>query len=167
MFQAPIPGESLTRPPKQFPWERPPEMVDPEQVMQHYIDFLTDADRMSSVMDALEVGMTIKDVTDGIIRVGVSEGQHSIDVGILVSPVIHHYIKSVAKALKVDFDEGFVDKKQKADDQKQIMYLKTKLSAAKQQTLVNNIKTNEIAEPEQTPEVAPMPTKGLISRRNK
>ena len=167
MFQAPIPGESLTRPPKQFPWERPPEMTDPEQVMQHYIDFLTDPDRMSTVMDALEIGMTVKDLTDGIVRVGVSEGQHSIDVGLLVSPVIHHYIVSVAKALKVDYEEGFVDKKQKADDQKKVMYLKAKLAATKTKDIVSEIQTNETLEPEATPEVAPMPTKGLIARRNK
>ena len=167
MFQAPIPGESLTRPPKQFPWERPPEMTDPEQVMQHYVDFLTDPDRMSGVMDALEIGMTVKDLTDGIVRVGVSEGLHSIDVGLLVSPVIHHYIVSIAKALKIEYDEGFVDKKQKAEEQKNITYLKAKLAATSTKDLVSEIQTKETVEPEATPEVAPMPTKGLIERRVK
>lgn len=167
MFQAPIPGESLTRPPKQFPWERPPEMTDPEQVMQFYIEKLTDAERMSAIMDALEIGMTVKDVTDGLVRVGVSEGMHTIDVGILVSPVIHHYIVSVAKALKVEYEDGFVDKKQQAEDQKKVMYLKTKLAAVKGKELATEIKAKETTETEVTPEVSPMPTKGLIARRNK
>lgn len=165
MFQAPIPGESLTRPPKQFPWERPPEMNDPEEVMQFYIDKLTDSDRMSAIMDTLEVGMTIRDVTEGIVRVGVSEGMHSIDVGILVSPVIHQYIKSVAKALKIDFDEGFVDKKQQAEDQKKVMYLKTKLAAQQQKELVQEIKQEApIIEEEVVVETKP---KGLMTRRGK
>lgn len=163
MFQAPIPGESLTRPPKQFPWERPPEMNDPEEVMQFYIDKLTDADRMSAIMDTLEVGMTIRDVTEGIVRVGVSEGMHSIDVGILVSPVIHQYIKSVAKALKIDFDEGFVDKKQQAEDQKKVMYLKTKLAAQQQKELVQEIQQEAPVMEEETV-VKP---KGLMTRRGK
>lgn len=164
MFQAPIPGESLTHSPRQFPWERPPEMSDPEQVMQHYVDWLTDADRMGAIMDALEVGMTIKDLTDGIVRVGVSEGLHTIDVGILVSPVIHHYIKSIATALKVDFEEGFVDKKKKAEDQKSVIYLKTKLAAQSQKDLVTQIKEEESV----APDVVPVePSKGLITRRKK
>jgi hypothetical protein len=163
MFQAPIPGESLTRPPKQFPWERPPEMNDPEEVMQFYIDKLTDADRMSAIMDTLEVGMTIRDVTEGIVRVGVSEGMHSIDVGILVSPVIHQYIKSVAKALKIDFDEGFVDKKQQAEDQKKVMYLKAKLAAQQQKELVQEIQQEAPVMEEETV-VKP---KGLMTRRGK
>lgn len=165
MFQAPIPGESLTRPPKQFPWERPPEMNDPEEVMQFYIDKLTDADRMSAIMDTLEVGLTIRDVTEGIVRVGVSEGMHSIDVGILVSPVIHQYIKSVAKALKIDYDEGFVDKKQQAEDQKKVMYLKTKLAAQQQKELVQEIQQEApTIEEEVVVETKP---KGLMTRRGK
>ena len=28
MFDAPIPGQSLTTEPKNYPWERPPEMSD-------------------------------------------------------------------------------------------------------------------------------------------
>lgn len=165
MFQAPIPGESLTRPPKQFPWERPPEMNDPEEVMQFYIDKLTDSDRMSAIMDTLEVGMTIRDVTEGIVRVGVSEGMHSIDVGILVSPVIHQYIKSVAKALKIDYDEGFVDKKQQAEDQKKVMYLKTKLAAQQQKELVQEIKQEAPAVEEEI--VVEAKPKGLLTRRGK
>lgn len=165
MFQAPIPGESLTRPPKQFPWERPPEMNDPEEVMQFYIDKLTDSDRMSAIMDTLEVGMTIRDVTEGIVRVGVSEGMHSIDVGILVSPVIHQYIKSVAKALKIDYDEGFVDKKQQAEDQKKVMYLKTKLAAQQQKELVQEIKQEAPAVEEEV--VVETKPKGLMTRRGK
>lgn len=165
MFQAPIPGESLTRPPKQFPWERPPEMNDPEEVMQFYIDKLTDSDRMSAIMDTLEVGMTIRDVTEGIVRVGVSEGMHSIDVGILVSPVIHQYIKSVAKALKIDYDEGFVDKKQQAEDQKKVMYLKTKLAAQQQKELVQEIKQEAPAVEEEI--VVETKPKGLMTRRGK
>lgn len=165
MFQAPIPGESLTRPPKQFPWERPPEMNDPEEVMQFYIDKLTDSDRMSAIMDTLEVGMTIRDVTEGIVRVGVSEGMHSIDVGILVSPVIHQYIKSVAKALKIDYNEGFVDKKQQAEDQKKVMYLKAKLAAQQQKELVQEIQQEApTIEEEVVVETKP---KGLMTRRGK
>ena len=31
-LEAPIPGQSLTDEPKNWPWENPPEMVDPDEV---------------------------------------------------------------------------------------------------------------------------------------
>jgi len=131
MFTGPIPGESLTREPKAFPWERPPELTDPEEVMAMYLEKLNDIDRMTSIMDAIELGATVKSMVDMIVRSGISSGVHTIDVGMLVSPVIHAHIKSVAKALKIPAEDGFEDKEKKAKDRKQVEYLKTKMMLKK------------------------------------
>lgn len=163
MFEAPIPGQSLTTPPKQYPWERPPEMVDPEEAMAYYVDWLTNAERMSAIMEALELGFTVKNLTEGIVRVGVAEGLHTIDVGLLVSPVIHHYIKSTAQALKVDFDEGFEDKAAKEKNDKNSRYLKAKLSARKQKEVVEQIQMEE----PQTEVMTEEKPKSLMARRMK
>jgi hypothetical protein len=131
MFNAPIPGESLTKPPKNFPWERPPEYTDPEDVIQLYLTKLTEPERMGGIMDALEVGMSIRNVVEGVLRVGVSEGIHSIDVSLLAAPVLHDYIKGFADELGVEYDEGFEDKAQKEKDQKNVRFLKTKVRLEK------------------------------------
>ena len=176
MFNAPIPGESLTRPPKQYPWERPPEMSDPEDVIQYYITRLNKAETMEGVIDALEMDITVKDLTEGMLRMGVADGLHSIDVSLIVAPVIHDFIVGFARDLGIEYDEGWEDKEQIKKDQKAKTYIKTKKKMEKlmkrgafkeapkasAQTVENYEEEGDLMEPETLPEEAP---KGFISRR--
>ena len=176
MFNAPIPGESLTKPPKQYPWERPSEYNDPEEVLQVYIRKLNEPDRMEGLMDALEVGFPLKDLVEGLTRTGVANGIHSVDVSLIVAPVIHDYIKSFADELEIEYDEGFEDKEQVKKDREARTYLKTKLMLEKK------MKSRKVSQPSKATEEAyaevdqeeeapmmpeeEMPT-GLIARRSK
>jgi len=45
-LQAPVPGQSLTATPKQYKWERPPQMDNPEDAVKYYIDKLANQDVM-------------------------------------------------------------------------------------------------------------------------
>jgi len=113
MFDRPIPGQSLTTPPKNAPYERPPEVVDPEQALQIHLDRLTDADRMEDAMFFLEMGVDMVTLVEGILRSAVMEGIHTVDVSLIIAPVIHEYIKSTADLLGVEYNEGFEDKEGK------------------------------------------------------
>ena len=170
-FNAPVPGESLTRPPKQIPWERPPELTDKEEVAQFYLKKFSEPDRMAGVMDTLEFGFTVQKVVEGIMRVGVSKGLHTIDVGLLVAPVLHAYIVSVAKDLGIEYDDGFEDKKAKEKKRKEVEKLKAKLKLSKLKVDLpaiedamseDNTLTPEMEEPEGE---VPVESAGLIKRR--
>jgi hypothetical protein len=107
----PIPGQSLTDEPKNYPWERPPQMNDPDEVLSFYIDKLEDVDVLESCMEVLEDSQVpLTTLVSGMVRAGVSEGRHSIDVGLMVSPAIHEYVKRVADILEVDYEEGLPKK---------------------------------------------------------
>lgn len=175
MFNAPIPGESLTKPPRSYPWERPPEMNDPEEVLQTYVRKLNEVDRMEGLMDALEVGFPLKDLVEGLIRTGVANGIHTIDVGMIIAPVIHDYIKSFADELEIEYDEGFEDKEQIQKERKARTYLKTKMMLEKKMKAKKISKPSRETqeaydeEPMEAEEMMPeeeMP-KGLIARRAK
>jgi hypothetical protein len=43
-LSGPIPGQSLTDTPGNYPWEKPPEMVEVEDVVKFYINKLADQD---------------------------------------------------------------------------------------------------------------------------
>ena len=107
MFNAPIPGESLTREPKNPPYERPPELADPEDALIYHIDKLTDERRMGGVVLALENGLDIRTVTEGILRKGVYDGIHNIDVSLIIGPAVHEYIKTTADMIGIEYKEGF------------------------------------------------------------
>jgi hypothetical protein len=107
MFNAPIPGESLTREPKNAAYERPPELTDPEDALIYHIDMLTDDLRMGNVMLLLENDLDIKTVTEGLLRTAVYKGIHTIDTSMLIGPAVHEYIKTTADMIGVEYKEGF------------------------------------------------------------
>lgn len=120
-FNRPIPGMSLTSAPKNAPWERPPEISDPMEALKAHIKRLSDPDRMEATLFLLEDenGITLKQLVTGIVRSAVSNGVHSIDVGLLVAPALHEFIKNTADAVGIEYDEGLEDKEGK-EAQKQL-----------------------------------------------
>ena len=175
MFNAPIPGQSLTTPPKQYAWERPPEMVDPEDVLEFYINRMNKPEVMEGLMDALELDLTVKDLTEGMLRMGVANGLHSIDVSLIVAPVIHDFIVGFADDLGIEYDEGWEDKVQVEKDKKAKTYVKTKkrmeklmkrgsmeAPTASKSTVENYEEEGDLMEPETMQDEAP---KGFIARR--
>jgi hypothetical protein len=109
MFNKPIPGESLTSKPKNAPYENPPEITDPEEALQVHLARLTDTKRMDKIMGLLDIGVDIQTMTEGILRSAVMNGVHSIDVSLIIAPVIHEYIKLTADQVGIDYKEGFED----------------------------------------------------------
>ncbi len=69
-FHAPIAGQSLTAEPKGHPWERPPEISDPEEAIQMHLTRLSEPDMLESVLSVLEdEEIDIATLTKGILRV--------------------------------------------------------------------------------------------------
>ena len=125
-FSAPIPGQSLTTPPKARAYERPPELSNVTEVMDFYINRLGDQSVIDDLFVALDNGFPLSTLVDSITANGVMEGKHSIDISMLVSPVIHEYIRVAAKAGGVSVKE-FPTTKQDADDERNKDALKAML----------------------------------------
>ena len=117
MFNAPIPGESLTREPKNAPYERPPEINDPEDALIYHIDRMTDERRMKAAMLLLENGLDIRTITEGTLRKAVLDGIHSIDVSLIIAPAVHEYIRTTADMAGVEYTEGFEEDTSELDYQ--------------------------------------------------
>ena len=109
MFERPIPGQSLTAEPKSQAFERPPEIVDPIEALDMHLDNLSREDALEDSMYFLEAGLDLQTLVQGILRSAVMEGIHSIDVSLIIAPVIHEHIKGFADAAGVEYGEGFED----------------------------------------------------------
>ena len=125
-FDRPIPGQSLTVEPRNAPYERPPEIVDPEDALMVHLTRLNDPEAIDDMMFFLESGVDIRTLTEGILRGAVLNGVHTIDVSLIIAPVIHQFIKSAADDLGVSYDEGFEDV-----DKNEVMYQRRKAIALK------------------------------------
>lgn len=162
-FDAPVPGQSLTTEPKNFAWERPPEIVDPELAIQYHLEKLSRPAAVEGILDTIEVlEVDIATLTKGYLRAQVAEGIHSIDVSLIVAPVVHEFIKQIATSAGIDFDEGFEDKtrtknaKRKREEESAKRYIKN-LGVSPRELV-------EDAEVEAEEDSVEVPTKGLMSR---
>jgi hypothetical protein len=109
-FEAPIPGQSLTGRPKNYPWERPPEITDPEVATQMHLMRLSEPKRLSTLFDALEFGVTdLYTLVKGIMRSAVANGIHTVDVGMIAAPVVHEFVKQAADKAGIEYDDGLDD----------------------------------------------------------
>lgn len=165
-LNAPIPGQSLTTPPKNFAWERPPEITDPEEAIQMHLARLHNPDMLESILNLIELEeIDVSTLTKGILRGAVSNGIHNIDVGLVVAPVIHEYIKQAATAAGLTPEDGFEDKKAKEQQRQSVIAAK-----ARKQLEKMGAKPKEVAKqiteemPKEVPQETPAPRRGLMTK---
>ena len=101
-LEAPVPGQSLTDQPKNWPWENPPEMADPEEATRYYINKLADEDVMDDLSVVLGGGMPVAPFVKTLLTTGVMNGLHSVDISIIIAPVIHAFIKAAMTSYGIE-----------------------------------------------------------------
>ena len=162
-FNAPIPGQSLTTTPKNYPWERPQEINDPEEAIQMHLTRLSNPDVLEAALDLLELEeLDIQTVVKGIMRSTVSKGIHNIDIALLAAPVVHEFIKQAAKAAKIEADDGFVDKTAKEKQKQDIISSRARKQLIKMSANPKEV-VKEIVEEVEVPEKE-APRNGLMAR---
>ena len=178
-FNAPLPGQSLTSEPRALPYERPPEMDTGTDALKFYTTKFDDEDVLDDLYAALEEGFPLDILVSTILTGGVMEGKHSVDVKILVRPVIHELLLIKANANGIDVVESSKSlkrRKEQKDAEKLIRKLeraiermpendagKDILQEAKEATPEMPLQPVEETPPDAPPMEEPM---GLMSRRN-
>ena len=121
MFSAPIPGQSLTSEPRSYAWENPPEYSTPEDALMWHLENLDDPKKTEAMISLMGLGLDITTMTEGILRGAVADGRHTIDVSMIIAPVIHEYIVGVAEAANIEYNEGFEEDELDLDNMKSII----------------------------------------------
>jgi hypothetical protein len=158
MFDAPIPGESLTFELGSRPWQQAPQMSTVDEVIEYYMERMSTDDFMNQLMDVLELEVPITSIVNTMQLNSVMEGVHSVDVGVLISPLLVEMIMYMADMAKVDYVSG-LEKPDTSD----------KLAPTKVAKMMNKFKQEvEDTDIEEEPSVETQETeepKGLMARR--
>ena len=64
---------------------------------------------MEDMLEFIEGGVDIRTIVEGILRGAVLNGVHSIDVSLIIAPVLHEFIRGLPLAAGIDFEDGFED----------------------------------------------------------
>jgi hypothetical protein len=110
-FDAPIPGQSLTKEPRNAPWERPPETSSPDEAIVHHLTRMGTPKVLDSILDGVGQGIPVSMLTDLLLTGAVAQGIHSIDISMMIAPVIQDYIVNLLEEEGVEFKEFFEDNK--------------------------------------------------------
>lgn len=154
-FDVPVPGMSLTHEVGARPWQTPPEFVSIEEALDYYIPRLTDTNYMGRLIDIIETKIPLTSIADTLTLGGVMQGLHTIDVAVLVNPILVELMEGIAKNAEVDYvvgdDEGI-------DDAPDSMLIKKAMEK------IDNMDISSVVEPEKNNDVESK-SSGLMSRR--
>lgn len=167
MLDAPIPGQSLTAEPGARPWEKPSRYSTIEDTLSFYIDNLSQPKKMANLLDKIEEGAPLTLIADSLQTIGVMKGIHSLDVGILITPVLIEFMKASSEQAEVEYTIGIEDDGV-ANEEDESMATQIANDLFSEKRFVDELVEGEPEEPaevmEETEESA-MPQKGLMARR--
>ena len=105
-YDRPTPGESLVVEPRSRPYERPPELSKLSQVLEFYLTRITRDEVIDNTVQMLDLGVPVELIVESLTLFFVMKGTHSIQNRLLVSPVLHEYIRMLGKQAGVRVVDG-------------------------------------------------------------
>lgn len=116
LFDNPVPGESLTGELGAKPYENPPALPSVEEALDFYSAALLSEQLMGRIASQLEAGRKVTHLAEMIVTSGVASGRHTLDVAVLVLPVVMELLGLIGDMYKVDYDMGTEEDKESAED---------------------------------------------------
>ena len=163
LFDAPIPGMALTHELGARPWQSPPQYATVDEAIEYYLSRMATDEVNDQILDVLEMGVPVASLANTMQMANVMEGKHSVDVGILVLPVIMEMMMLIADSAKIDYETGLGNPDKVKTRPSLIAKLKKKLEDEKKENGDDKEKTEkpEVEEQEDDKEEP----KGLMARR--
>ena len=106
LIDAPIAGQSLTSEVGGWPWEQPPQYSTVEEALEFYLPRLTEPTLQNELMNVIEMGLPLTTIANALQQGAVMEGKHSLDVGILVMPVLMEMLAYLSEQRGIEFNMG-------------------------------------------------------------
>ena len=157
-FDAPIAGMALTHELGARPWQSPPQYPTVEEALDFYIPRLSSQQFAGRLLDIIEQGIPLTALAETITLGGVMQGLHTIDVAVLINPVLVELMAGIAENADVKYTLGDTDGEGIPD--------KGIVAKAMKEIRGKPIVAEDREEPEAEPEPeAEAPVRGLMARR--
>ena len=100
-FDAPIPGQSLTDTPGNYPWEHPPQFTKVEEASEYVWDRLHDEQLLEQIIMMLKEGVPVEALSRMVLFGGFVEGKWNPDVAILLAEIVFKQITAIGMKSKI------------------------------------------------------------------
>jgi len=100
-FDAPIPGQSLTDEPGNYPWEHPPQRASVEEALDEIYESMMEEQNMKRMFTLLRMGIPVEALVKVITFSGFIEGKYTVDVAKLLEPIVAMIITGEATLAEI------------------------------------------------------------------
>ena len=109
MFDAPIPGMSLTHELGARPWQQPSQFPTVDEAIEYYMSSMTSEEFMDQIIEVLEMGVPVTTIANSMQLSSVMEGKHTVDVGMMVVPILMEMIMMLGDSANVEYETGLTN----------------------------------------------------------
>ena len=157
MFEAPVPGQSLTKEPGKYPWESPPQFNNIDEAITHYVNRFQDEKVMFNLFSLMEAKVPITSITESMILHGFAEGLYNPDVGLLVANDLMELLVGMAEEADIPYEMGVRDAM--SEEYRRAGQLKAVMAEREKEDVTRVKEVIEEAKPQPTP-----PQGGLMAK---
>ena len=106
LLDAPIAGQHMVSELGGRPWQQAPQYTTVDEAIEYYLYRMSSEEFTEQLVDVLEMDVPVTTLANTIQMAGVMDGKHSIDVGMLVMPLLMEMIMLVGDMADVKYDSG-------------------------------------------------------------
>jgi len=106
LLDAPISGQHMTSELGGRPWQQAPQYTTVDEAIEYYLDRMSSDEFTDQLVDVLEMDVPVTTLANTIQLGGVMDGKHTVDVGMLVMPLLMEMIMLVGDMADVKYDSG-------------------------------------------------------------
>ena len=109
-FDTPVPGQSLTDEPGNYPWEHAPQFTNVEEAMDGIYDSLTTPKNAQQLIAMLDAGVPVEAIVRVITFAGFMEGKFNPDIGFTIIEPLMNLVSAIGiragvKKLKLSLED--------------------------------------------------------------
>lgn len=105
-FDRPIPGMAMTHEVGARPWQTPPALTTVEEATNYYAERMGTDQFKAQLFDVMEMGVPLTTLANTIQLASVMEGMHTVDVGMLMLPILVEMMMAIADSAGVKYQTG-------------------------------------------------------------
>tara|TARA_R110001599_G_scaffold278351_1_gene479711 strand:+ start:20 stop:541 length:522 start_codon:yes stop_codon:yes gene_type:complete len=110
-FDRPIPGMGMTHEVGARPWQTPPTYTSVEEASDYYIERMSNPAFREQLIDVMEMKIPLTTLANTIQLASVMEGLHTVDVGMLMIPILVETMMLIGDSAEVKYVTGMEESK--------------------------------------------------------
>jgi|TARA_Y100000114_G_scaffold73669_2_gene67516 hypothetical protein len=100
-FDTPIPGQSLTDTPGNYPWEHPPKFTNTSEAAEHLWERMTQPEFAEQIIAMLDAGVPVEAIGRVILLGGFVKGTFNPDVAFIIAEPLMKMITTIGMVAEV------------------------------------------------------------------